>query len=189
MKHSMIQLSTEKQLRIYMLPLRQKIMRTMHLEGKPMTAKQIADRLTIAPSSAKHHMKKLEEIGLLVFDHHESINGIFASYYRTTNVTVSIGQDRCDDLSGERDAYAQNMLAEAYEGYKNVVEKYRGKAVEWNGGDILSGIAHLTDHQAKQIREEILKFMQENQSASEVTKPWHYALVAYRVDLTGDGKD
>ena len=77
-----IRLESENQLRIYALPLRQKIIRTMQVLGRPATAKQIADTLMISPSSARHHLLKLQEIGLVEHDHYEFINGIKADYVR-----------------------------------------------------------------------------------------------------------
>ncbi len=64
-----VKLATEKELRIFMFPLRQKILRTMHLLGEPTTAKHIADTLGISPSSARHHLIRLQEIGLVEHDH------------------------------------------------------------------------------------------------------------------------
>src|SRR5690554_636852 len=101
MNDDFIYLSSEKQLRIFMLPLRQKILKTMFLNGRPMTAKQISDQLSITPSSAKHHLLKLQEISLVTPDHQELINGITARYYRTTGKHVSIGQNFNDAHSAE----------------------------------------------------------------------------------------
>lgn len=183
MEQDMIRLTTEKQLRIFMLPLRQKILKAMYIEGRAMTAKQLADRLSITPSSAKYHLQKLEEIGLVVLDHRMSINGIIASFYRTTGANVSIGNDRFDDFCGERDAFVKNMLADAYDGYKDLVEKHRDRKNVGFIGDIVSGIVHLTESQANEIHKAILQFLHDNDQASMDTKPWHFVLVGYRADL------
>ena len=92
-----IVLDNEKKLRIYTLPLRQRIMRKMSISGVPMTAKQIADLLEITPSSAQHHMKQLMSIGLIEADHHEMINGIKANYMRACGCTGQYRQllQRC----------------------------------------------------------------------------------------------
>ncbi|HHX09742.1 MAG TPA: winged helix-turn-helix transcriptional regulator [Chloroflexi bacterium] len=58
MNDDFVCLTTEKQIRIFMFPLRQKILKLMYQTGKPMTAKQISDQLAISPSSAKHHLLK-----------------------------------------------------------------------------------------------------------------------------------
>lgn len=182
MNRKTIKLNDEKQLRIFMLPLRQKILRTMGVVGTPMTAKQLADQLNITPSSAKHHLGKLEEIGLVIFDHEEIINGIIAKFFATADVDVSIGQDRFDDLSNERNALARNILADTYEGYIRAVNKYRTEVSPGFIGDILSGIAHLTNEQAEKIYRDITDVLNENTKAKSDTNPWQFALVCFRED-------
>jgi DNA-binding transcriptional ArsR family regulator len=120
-----IHLESEEQLRIFSLPLRQRILREMQKAGRPVTAKQIADRLNITPSSAQHHLKKLESIGLVEQDHIESINGIQARFMRVSDVMVSIGQQMRDETSLARDALVKSHLLEAYDGFQRVVETAR----------------------------------------------------------------
>ena len=59
-----LNIDNEKDLRTYMQPQRLSIL--FELESRPegMTAKQLADALGIAPSSAGHHLGKLEQLGL-----------------------------------------------------------------------------------------------------------------------------
>ena len=64
MKEKTIYIQTEKELRTYMHPLRQQILFELSLRPQGMTAKQLADALGIAPSSAGHHLGKLEQMGL-----------------------------------------------------------------------------------------------------------------------------
>jgi DNA-binding transcriptional ArsR family regulator len=183
MKKPTIYLKNEKELRIFMLPLRQKILNSMQVEGSPMTAKQIADRLAITPSSAKHHLLKLEEIGLVEFDHSKLINGITARYYIPTGATVSIGQGEKNVLKNERNAFTKNMVAEAYEGYTRVVDKYSDSKDEDFLGDIISGVVHLSDKQAIKLHRTIIDFMEANDKAGENTKAWSFAIIGFRSDL------
>ena len=60
MKEKTIYIQTEKELRTYMHPLRQQILFELSLRPQGMTAKQLADALGIAPSSAGHHLGKLD---------------------------------------------------------------------------------------------------------------------------------
>lgn len=81
-------LRTEKELRAYMHPLRQKILHCLYLEPSGMTAKQLADCLHVAPSSTGHHLAALEKVGLVELSHTEKIHGLTAKYYRAAPVDV-----------------------------------------------------------------------------------------------------
>ena len=83
-------IKTEKDLRTYMQPLRQKILFELGLRPAGMTAKQLADTLHIAPSSAGHHLGKLADLGLVELARTENIHGITAKFYRATDVTVDV---------------------------------------------------------------------------------------------------
>ena len=96
---NMIVLSSEKELKVLMSPIRQRIIRQMSREGKPVTSKYIADKLNISPSSAQHHIKQLQEIGIIEFDHSEVINGITARYLKLSEKNISIGTNINDDLN------------------------------------------------------------------------------------------
>lgn len=184
-----ILLSTEKDLRIFMLPLRQKIIRYMRIAGKPVTPKQIADELAITPSSAQHHIKKLKEIGIVEFDHNETINGIVANYMRLTSKTISIGQDANDELSYQRDTLSKNRIFNVYKGFQESLEKVRSnktkeKISDMKLGDMLSGVVHLSEEKSEELFKLINKFISENEVANENTHPWEYAMITYRTDLT-----
>lgn len=88
---TVIYLETEKDLRVYMHPLRQKILSVLERSPKGMSAKQVADTLEIAPSSAGHHLQVLEQVGLVELDRIEIIHGFQAKIYKNTQVTVNVG--------------------------------------------------------------------------------------------------
>ena len=184
-----IYLDGEEQLRIFSLPLRQRILREMQKAGAPLTAKQIADRLNITPSSAQHHLKKLASIGLVEPDHIESINGIQAKFMRVSDVIVSIGQQIADDTALARDALVKSHLMEAYQGYQRVVECARNSPhvrIE-TGNDIFTEIAHLTDEQALELRAMVMDYMHKHKTAGEATKPWQIVYMAYDMELAERG--
>lgn len=87
-----ISLVTEKELRTYMHPLRQKIRRLLELHPEGLTAKQVADSLSIAPSSAGHHLAALESVGLVGLDRTEQIHGFTAKFYKAAPVDVTLGE-------------------------------------------------------------------------------------------------
>jgi DNA-binding transcriptional ArsR family regulator len=54
------------------------------IQNEPATAKQIADRLHIAPGTAAHHLRVLEEAGLARIAALRMVRGITAKYYTRT---------------------------------------------------------------------------------------------------------
>ena len=186
-----IVLKTDKELKILMSPMRQKIIRLMRREGKPVTAKHIADKLNVSPSSAQHHLKQLQQVGIIEFDHNEIINGITARYLKLSDKTISIGQDINDDLSSERDILARNILNNTYSQYQKLVTSKRKELIdEYKKGnkmaDQLSGVVHLTTEEANELYDIIDNFIKKHTKASENTHPFEYALIAFRADLNDD---
>ena len=181
-----IRLVSEQQLRIYTLPLRQKILRTMRLIGKPMTSKQIADRLHIAPSSARHHIMKLKEIGLVVHDHYESINGIKADYLVVADVEISLGADISDSFTAEREQASRVMLSEITERFMSTLASRREKGDTDSNrffGDILGGIAHLSNEDAEHLYTMVKTFLNEHSLPKDKEeRPWELALLLYETE-------
>ncbi|ASW44179.1 helix-turn-helix domain-containing protein [Clostridium isatidis] len=186
-----IVLKTDKELKILMSPIRQKIIRFMRIEGKPVTSKYIADKLSMSPSSAQHHIKQLESLNIVEFDHSEVINGITAKYLRLTDKTISIGQSLDDDLSLNREILAKNILSEIYDNFQSTITKMKPLLVdELNKGnkfaDFLSGVVHLTKEDANELYSVISDFIEKRSKPSNDTHPFEYALIAYRTDLNND---
>ena len=183
-----IVLRSEKELRIYSLPLRQRILKEMHLLGRAVTAKEIADRLAITPSAASHHLKQLMSIGIVEPDHVQVVRGIQARYLRLAEVTVSIGQQYADTLAPLKDELVKSGLMSALNGFMRTVEKNRGRPDvhhENRLNDILSGIVHLTPADADAFYHMVLSFLDSHTSAGPDTRPWEVVLLAYRMDIAG----
>ena len=85
-------LHTAEELKIFVNPQRMRLVNLLETMGEPATAKMLADRLGISASSVKHHLNKLESIGLVEIDHQAHIHGILATYYRPTARTVVLDQ-------------------------------------------------------------------------------------------------
>lgn len=189
-----IVLKTDKELKIFMSPVRQKIIKIMSREGRSVTSKHIADKLNTSQSSAQHHIKQLEQIGIIEFDHNEIINGITARYLRLSDKTVSIGQDLNDGLSLERDALARSIINETYNGYNELITSKRELiSEEYRNGnrlvDQLTGVVHLTTHEANELFSIIDDFIKKHSRASDNTHPFEYALIAYRSDLNDNDRN
>ncbi len=192
-KKNMIVIKSDKELKILMSPVRQRIIRLMSREGKPVTAKYIADKLNISPSSAQHHIKQLEQVGIIEFDHNEIINGITARYIKLSEKTISIGQDINDDLSSERDVLARSILSNTYSEYRKLLTSKRKKLIEeYNKGnkmaDQMSGVVHLTQEKANELFDIMDDFIKKHSKASKDTHPFEYLFLALRADLN-EGDD
>lgn len=189
-----IVLKTDKELKVVMSPIRQKIIRLMSRQGYPVTAKYIADSLSISPSSAQHHVKKLQEVGIIEFDHDEFINGIRARYFILSQKTISIGQDIEDDLAAERDVLARSILSNTYNDYKKVLTSKRKLLTEeWRQGnrmgDQMSGVVHLTQEKANELFEIMDSFIRRHSKAGVDTHPFEYTFIAFRADLDKEEMD
>ncbi|MEX1308202.1 MAG: helix-turn-helix domain-containing protein [Eubacteriales bacterium] len=188
MKKKTIVLSSEAELRIFMEPLRQRILRTMDIAGTPMTAKKLADTLKITPSSAKHHLLKLEQIGLVEKDHTEQIHGITAVFYALTPVSVSIGLYQ-EDFPVERGAVIQNLLASIYGSFlEKMPKKHPDPDTQPFWGDLMTGVLHLTQSQAEELNRTIQTFIAENDQKKPETHAFEFALILYNTEKTDEAQ-
>ena len=182
MARKTITLSGEKELRIFMEPLRQRMLRTMEQIGDPVTPKKLADAMGITPSSAKHHLTKLESIGLVGVHHTEQIHGITAVFYALLPVTVGIGVNRGDHRE-ERVAIAENLVASVCKGFFEKMPRGHEHPEDlpfW--GDVMTGVVHLTQLQADELHKLLSRFAEENGARRENTLPFEYALVLYNAE-------
>ena len=182
-----IRLQTKEALNTYINPQRQNILRRMRIAGEPMTPKQISDRVGISPSSVQHHIRKLLSIGVVALDHTRSVHGITAKYYRIVPKMVQIGSPVPDGSDQQRVAVLQNALASTFAGYS---EYYGVRQAAANPaeqfGDMLYGILHLTNEQAREVYGLILSYIQSHELKTAGSSAWEYALIAYPV--SGDAE-
>lgn len=174
-----IHLQTEKELRTYMHPLRQKILRMLDLHPEGLTAKQIADGLTIAPSSAGHHLTALEKIGLVRIDRTELIHGFTAKFYKTEPVSVTLcGAE--PEARTLRDVMLRAIVERALEEWlaSAAAREARGEAPDKTASDIFDGVVYLTPEEAAALHERILEFFAAHGTPRPGTIPYTYALIA-----------
>lgn len=176
MNRKTIKLADEKALKIYMDPIRQRVLRTMEIAGIPLTAKKIADEINMTPASAKHHLTKLQSIGLVELDHIEIIHGINAKFYRATDVDVKLGMDEAEYRT-EKAIIAENQVMSIFKDFTDCTEQ-SGQGVKNNiHGDCLTGVVHLTEMQFHKIQQTIMKIYTENQTKSSETTAYEVALI------------
>jgi DNA-binding transcriptional ArsR family regulator len=91
-------ISAPEQLKAVSDPTRSRILGI--IQNHPATAKQIADRLSIPPSTIGHHLQVLEEAGLAKVAARRLVRGIVAKYYTRTARIFIFSQS--PDVSGNR---------------------------------------------------------------------------------------
>ena len=183
MEQTVIQLKTEKELKIFMDPLRQRLLRTMEITAEPLTAKKLADKMEITPSAAKHHLTQLESIGIVEKDHTEQIHGITAQFYRAADVEVRIGMETPVHYR-EKVLLAENLVMNVFSGFtKRVMEQDIPIEQPPFRGDLTTGVLHLTQAQADELYEMVKRFTAANARPGNETLPIEYALIAYQVEV------
>ncbi|HPE15751.1 MAG TPA: helix-turn-helix domain-containing protein [Oscillospiraceae bacterium] len=182
MDRKILELSTEKELKIFMDPLRQRMLRTMAVIGKPVTAKKLSDAMKITPAAAKHHLLRLESIGLVGVDHTEEIHGITATYYALLPVDVRLGMEK-EMHRKEKSLLAENMVRSIFEAFCKKIYAHPEKTEYLPfAGDLLTGVVHLRQEEADRLGQLILQFIREHDTPAEGTVPFEYALITYNAE-------
>ena len=185
MSKKIVSLSNLEDLKVFMSPVRQQLLRCLHISGEPMTAKDLADCLNISPSSAKHHLGRLEGLGLVILSHTDKINGITARYYTFTDVTVNIGAVDKNDLESERISIIQNLINNTLDGLYSIAKSEIPADEMKFYGDFLHGVAHLTPADSEKLHKLIEEFIDSHETKTPGSEPWEYALVFYNADHPG----
>lgn len=181
MKVSHIELSTKQDLEIYMSPVRQRLLRELDLAGAPQTPKALSLRLGVSPSSVQHHLAKLLGLGVVKVDHTERINGITATYYAPTGVSVRIGSNRTD-CRNEREALAMQVIQTSVQGYFDAMHRLGSDATE-DSGYSMTGIVHLSPEDWARFRALVSAFLEGHSLPGAGTSPYEIAVLGYRAEV------
>lgn len=187
-----IALTTKEDLNIYMSHTRQQLLRQLNIMNAPMTPKMLADKLQISASGVQHHIKKLMLLGLIDLDHTEVINGITASFYKPTQVTVQVGLSQSDDLVQQREVLIQDSIANVYDGFCDHMKKridLQGdkdpdSLQKW--GDIQSGFMYLNKQESEELMKLVTTFLEQHATPAADSSPWEYAFIAYNTQEVCD---
>lgn len=171
-------LITEKELRTYMHPLRQKILRALKLHPEGMTAKQLADLLSIAPSSAGHHLAALEQIGVVTLARTELIHGFTAKFYQAADITVSLSQTE-PDTKALQSTLLRYGVQQVLEHYLEHTLPQKADANEKFGSDVSFGVWYASREETVQFMQSIQTFLETHQNPGPDTIPFELALVAH----------
>lgn len=184
-----IVLRTDAELKIFSDPLRQRILWKLAERNTPMTAKMVADALGIAPSSAGHHLRRLESLGAVEIDHRETVRGIVATFYRMSARPVSVNLDEPTHESAQR-LILENSLRLVEEGFWRHASQLRAKTPQGSTLEALPEVAglrftidmlHLTDAELAEWNEMVRRFMDAHDGAHAApdARPYHCAFIWY----------
>lgn len=178
-----VDLNTREKQNAFMNPARQDILRLLQLAGRPMTPKELSDKMGISASSVTFHIKKLVELGVVALDHTEKIRGITARYYRSLNVSVRLGLLAPGGDDAAQEMFLQRTVEQVLagvQGLKRVAEE-KGLAEEdvMGLGDMHSGVVYLTREEAIELQRRMMEFLSERETPRPGTQAYEYVLMAY----------
>ena len=206
-----ITLATKEQLDIYVNPQRQRLLRLLAIAARPMTPKQLSVALGISASATQHHIARLVSLGVVALSHTEQVRGITAHYYQAVPVTVRIGYGSAPEDQTQRVAIIRNGVNAVLSGYiahasaqaeaspavarlmrhpdlthsatDDAQQAAEADAIDLTAtlGDVLQGVAHLTQAEALQLARTVRAFLREHETPAQGAQPWEYALIAYPV--------
>ena len=178
-----IVLTGKKELDIYVNPQRQNILRCMQIAGVPMSAKQIADQVGISASSVQRHIRLLRELGIVEQSHTEQIHGITATYFRVLPRNVRIGGLKDDGENHQRIALMQADITQRFSGFLTYCEALGVRmSDDTQFGDMLSGIIHLKQSEAKELYQMIRSYLDAHENRDQDSDAWEFAIIAYPVE-------
>ena len=193
LREDMLVLSDEKDVAVFLHPLRQRILERMEILAEPVTPKRLADELGIAPSSARHHILKLESIGVVVKDHQQLIHGILATYYRLTDKCISL--DVCNTgLWDPTRRLLEENARQVREGALQAMRDWQqSPSRDWDDAWGLlesNGVLHLTREEALRLRDAIGAYIHAHSQPRPGTAPIRFEVISYRAgEVRGDDHD
>lgn len=188
-RDDMLILSDEKSVGIFLHPLRQRMLEKMMILAEPVTSKRLADELGIAPSSARHHMQKLESIGVVEKDHQQLIHGILATYYRLTDKCISLDVCNTGLWDPTRRLLEENARQVREGALKMMKDWQQSTSQNWDDAWGLietNGVIHLTREETIALRDLIGDYLQQHSQPRPGTAPIRFDLISYRA---GEVKD
>ena len=178
-----VNLDTREKQNAFMNPARQDILRLLQLAGRPMTPKELADKMGISASSVTFHIKKLVELGVVALDHTEQIRGITARYYKALNVSVRLGLLAPGGDDAAQEMFLQRTVEQVLAGVQGLKrlagEKCLGEEDVMGLGDMLSGVVYLTREDAIELQRRMMDFLSEREVPRPGAQAYEYVLMAY----------
>lgn len=182
-----VELETEKEMRIYMHPLRQRILDLLARNPNGMSAKKVADALQIAPSSAGHHLRALQNICLVEEIRTEKIHGFEAKIYGDTHASVHITPKGMELAPGERTAFLNRELSERSQRFMKAVEKSLSEpgALEQRGEKsphLSGGICYCSKEEMEELTQMVVQFFEAHTQPKEDRRMYEYCFFHFPVE-------
>ena len=178
-----VNLDTREKQNAFMNPARQDILRLLQLAGRPMTPKELADKMGISASSVTFHIKKLVELGVVALDHTEQIRGITARYYKALNVSVRLGLLAPGGDDAAQEMFLQRTVEQVLAGVQGLKRLAGEKGLTEEDvmglGDMHSGVVYLTREEAIELQRRVMDFLSEREVPRPGTAAYEYVLMAY----------
>lgn len=178
-----VNLDTREKQNAFMNPARQDILRLLQLAGRPMTPKELADKMGISASSVTFHIKKLVELGVVALDHTEQIRGITARYYKALNVSVRLGLLAPGGDDAAQEMFLQRTVEQVLAGVQGLKRLAGEKGLDEEDvmglGDMHSGVVYLTREEAIELQRRVMDFLSEREVPRPGTAAYEYVLMAY----------
>lgn len=175
-----VDLTERKQFRVLLNPVRQEIVHLLRRVGRPMTVKRIAERIHLSPMAAQGHLKKLEDMGVVIAQKHPTRSGGTVTCYQMSDLEVRLCLGRKDAFQGEREALAASLVDGAFRGLLDTVHQC-GEAEQEDYRRLQFGALHLPPRERRELTALVEEYLSRHSTpGSEEDEHWEYVLMAYR---------
>ena len=176
-----MELEERRQFRVLLNPVRQDILHLLRRAARPMTAREVAERVMLSPIAAQGHLKKLVELGVVEQEERTARDGRRTSCYHIADVELRICLGRKDAFQGEREALPAGLVDGTFRGLIHT----GGKHAEEELGEyqqLLFGAVHLKTEEREELIRMIEAYLRAHAASAEGVEHWEYVLMAYRAD-------
>lgn len=184
-----VELETEKEMRVYMHPLRQRILDLLERTPQGMSAKKVADALKIAPSSADHHLRALQEIALVKEARTEKIHGFEAKIYEATHASVHITPKGMSLTPGERTAFLNHEISAKSQRFLQAVEHTfqsspLPEASAQKSPHFSGGICYCTKEEMEEFTQMVVRFFESRTQPKDDVNRYEYCFFHFPVECS-----
>lgn len=181
-----VELETEKEMRVYMHPLRQRILDLLARNPNGMSAKKVADALHIAPSSAGHHLRALQDICLVEEIRTEKIHGFEAKIYGDTHASVHITPKGMGLVPGERTAFFNHEISARVQRFMDAVEQSlkNHEALDQTpekSPHLSGGICYCTKEEMEELTQMVVQFFESRTQPKNDVRMYEYCFFQFPV--------
>ena len=175
-----IDLEQRCQFRVLLHPVRQEIVRLLHLTRRPLTVSAVAKRLHLSPLTAKGHLEKLAELGMAEAQTETDGQGHRRTLYSLGDVELRLHLGRKDEFQGEREALAAKFADAVFRDMVNASHAYQEEELA-EESLFFVGALHLTTRERKELAGLVADYLAAHRVPSPQTEEsWEYTLMARR---------